>query len=60
MKIIQTSSAVVHYVETDEAELNLYTRHSPEYWTVTMGESEEIIHDCEELERLFQNYISAD
>jgi len=58
MKIINATKSIVFYVETDENELNKYTRHSSENWTVTMGESDEPVYDCEELEKLFQEWGS--
>ena len=58
MKIVNVTKSIVFYVETDENELNRYTRHSSENWTVTMGESDEPIYDCEELEKVFQEWVS--
>ena len=42
MKIVNAEKSIVFYVETDEKELNRYTRHSSCSWTVVMGESDEI------------------
>jgi hypothetical protein len=58
MKITNATRSIVFYVETDENELNRYTRHSSENWTVTMGESDETVYDCEEMEKLFQEWLS--
>ncbi len=59
ISITGTREATIHYVATNEEELNSYTRHSATNWTVTMGESEEQVYDCEELEALFQGYIKT-
>lgn len=44
-----------HTVKTQD---NIYTRHSSMCWTVVMGESEEPVYDCDELEEAYQKYIS--
>jgi len=41
----------IYYMETDEGR---FTRHSADSWTETMGESEEQVYYCEELESAFQ------
>jgi hypothetical protein len=58
MKITNATRSIVFYVETDESELNRYTRHSSENWSVTMGQSDEVVYDCEEMEKLFQEWFS--
>jgi len=58
MKIVNAEKSIVFYVETDEKELNRYTRHSSCSWTVIMGESDEPVYDCEDLEKLFQEWVS--
>lgn len=36
---------------------NSYSRYSEHYWTETIGESEEPVYFCEDLEKAFQEYI---
>ena len=54
MTTIRVSEIKVHIVETDEKEFNTYTRYNPANWTVRMGESDEQVYDCKELEAAFQ------
>ena len=56
MKITSIAKAEIHHITTDEEEHHYYIRYSPDSWMVTMGESEETVYDCEELEEAFQNY----
>jgi hypothetical protein len=46
-------------VETDNADFPRHTRYGPNSWTVTMGESEEPVYDCAELEAAFQAFTAA-
>lgn len=46
----------IYQVITDE-EYNQYTRYSDNCWTVTIGESDEPVYDCEELEMEFQKIM---
>lgn len=55
IKIEEIREFVSHTVETSE---NTYTRHSSQCWTIIMGESEEPVYDCEELEKAYQEFIS--
>lgn len=55
IKIEEIREFVSHTVETNE---NTYTRHSSQCWTIVMGESEEPVYDCNELEKVYQEYIS--
>lgn len=55
IKIEEIREFVSHTVETSE---NVYTRHSSQCWTIVMGESEEPVYDCEELEKAYQEFIS--
>jgi len=41
----------IHYITKDN---NSYTRHSPNNWTISMGESDEQVYDCTDLEQEFQ------
>ena len=46
----------IYKVITDE-EYNQYTRYSANCWTVTIGESDEPVYDCEELEIEFKKIM---
>lgn len=54
--IKNVNSKTVHFVTTDESEYNQYIRYGSNNWSVTIGESEEPVYDCEELEKEFQLY----
>lgn len=54
MKIKKITKSEIFHVVTDEAGYYEYIRHSATCWTRTMGESDEPVYDCEELEALFQ------
>lgn len=58
MKLKEVTKAIVFFVETDEDEQNYYTRYSADNWTVRMGESDEPLFYCEEIEKLFQEWLS--
>ena len=45
-----------HIVETDGDEEFSYTRYSSDCWFVRMGESDEPVYHCEDIEKLFQKY----
>ena len=59
MKILDVRESKSYNVETDEPELYLYTRYGSDNWYVRMGESDEPVYDCEEIEALFQEYIKT-
>lgn len=42
----------IYYVTTDDEDYNEYIRYSSSSWMVRIGESEEPIYDCDELERV--------
>lgn len=44
----------IYYVTTDEEDYNEYIRYSASSWMVRIGESEEPMYDCDELEEEFQ------
>lgn len=44
----------IYYVTTDDEDYNEYIRYSSSSWMVRIGESEEPIYDCDELEKKFQ------
>lgn len=54
IKIEAVKEFVAH---TIDANGDTYTRYSSMCWTVTMGESEEPVYNCEELEKAYQNHI---
>lgn len=55
--IIDITRKEIYQVSTDDGECCQYTRYSPTCWFVTMGESEEPVYDCEELEMDFQELM---
>lgn len=57
MKIETIAKAEVHFVTTDEEDYYEYTRYSSTNWTVRMGESDEPVHNCEEIEGMFQSEL---
>jgi len=57
MEITYLKEFTATIVETDEPEYSRYTRYTSDNWTVVMGESEEPVYDCTELERLYQSKI---
>ena len=57
MKINSIERFIGFIVETDDEEWPTYTRFCADNWTVRMGESEEQVYHCEELEALFQEYV---
>lgn len=48
---MKITAFTAHSVEHDG---ELYTRYGPDNWTVRMGESDESVYRCEELEAEFQ------
>lgn len=55
IEITEIHEFTAHRVETKD---NTYTRYSSMCWTIVMGESEEPVYDCNELEEAYQKYIS--
>jgi len=55
MKILEVEQVTCFSVETEEEQ---YIRYGPYCWYVIIGESEEPVYDCEELERLFQEFVN--
>ena len=45
---------------TDDDELFSYTRYGADCWYVNMGESDEPVYDCKEIEAKFQEYIKSE
>lgn len=56
MKIISITPISCESVITDESEYNEYIRYGSGYWTVRIGESDEPVYNCADLERLYQKY----
>lgn len=56
--IIESAEAsMVYFVKTTELECNYYTRYSKDCWFVRMGESDEPVYDCAEIEAKFIEYL---
>ena len=60
VKIERVTGCFSHCVEVDNSEFTMYTRHSSDCWTVRIGESEEPVYDCKEIEAAFQEYLKSD
>lgn len=58
MNITKIREVTVHQVTTDEKDYREYARYGPESWMVRMGESEEQVYECGELEAEFQKFIA--
>jgi len=58
MKITKVTKIVCFLIETDEESWNEYTRYGADNWTVTMGESDEQLYDCKEIENLYQEWLA--
>ena len=58
MKITEVTKTVCFLVETDEEYPNEYTRYSADNWTVRMGESDEPLYNCEEIETLYKEWLA--
>ena len=55
--IIKKITKVVSFiVETNEQQYNIYTRHGADVWYLRMGESDEPVYNCEEIETAYQAY----
>lgn len=48
----------IHAILVETAD-GTYTRYSPQNWTERMGESDETVYDCTELEAAFQKFAST-
>lgn len=57
MKIVDIIEHTVFFVETDERGYHLYKRYSKDYWTMWAGERDEPAHECEDLEKAFQENV---
>ncbi len=60
MRIAEIHDNLVYYIEIEHNDENRhYVRHNDTDWAVRMGESEEPVYDCVELEQLFQEYMKC-
>lgn len=59
MKIKKVRKITAHVVETDDDDCPRHTRYGPDSWTVSMGESEERVYECAELEAAFQAFTAS-
>lgn len=57
MKILEIKEVTCFSVTTDEELYCQYYRYGADAWYLTMGESDEPVYNCEEIERLYQEYI---
>jgi len=55
MKIIRTRKIKGYQVDTNE---NQYIRYGSDCWFITIGDSDEPLYNCKEIERLFQEYMA--
>lgn len=60
MKILTVEEFTAHRVVTDSEDYPNHTRYSAQSWSQEMGESDEVVHDCDELEAEFQRAISRE
>ena len=58
MKITEVTKIVCFLIETDDEDNYMYTRYSFDNWTVRMGESDEPLYNCEEIEALYQEWLT--
>lgn len=58
MKIKEVTKIICFLIETDDEYRNEYTRYSEDNWTVRIGESDEPLHNCEEIESLYQDWLA--
>lgn len=58
MEIKSIDETVVYTVVTDQPGWDTYHRYGAETWMIGMGESDEMVYDCSELESKFQEFIN--
>lgn len=56
MKIEKCDRFIGHLVQTDDG--RSFTRYGSLSWTERMGESDEPVHECAELETLYQQWAN--
>jgi hypothetical protein len=59
MEIVHVELVTCMLISTDEKIHNEYYRYSANNWRVWMGERLEPFYDCEEIEKLYQQYIKG-
>lgn len=59
MRITKITPVTGERVTTDENEFNEYIRYGADCWYVQMGESDEPVYECRELERLYQEHVKS-
>ena len=58
MKITEVTKIVCFSIETDEEYPNEYTRYGANNWTVKFFDSVVELYNCEEIEKLYQEWLS--
>ena len=58
MKITEVTKIVCFLIETDDEDNYMYTRYGADNWTARMGESDEPLYSCEEIETLYQEWLA--
>lgn len=58
MKITEVTKIVCFLVETDDEYNYMHTRYGADDWTVRMGESDEPLYNCGEIETLYQEWFA--
>ena len=56
MKIEKVQKITVFLVTTEN---RTYSRYSADTWYESMGESDDPVYNCENLEKLFQEYLNT-
>lgn len=58
MQIRDVNEIQGHIVDTDDKPWGQYIRYGYDCWYLSMGESDEPVYNCEELEKTFQEYTT--
>ena len=58
MKITEVTKVICFFIETDDEDNYMYNRYDANNWTVRMGESDEPLYNCDEIEKLYQEWIT--
>ena len=58
MKITEVTKVICFFIETDDEDNYMYNRYGVNNWTVRMGESDEPLYNCDEIEKLYQEWIT--
>ena len=59
MKITEVTKVICFFIETDDEDNYMYNRYGANNWTVRMGESDEPLYNCDEIEKLYQEWITG-